>query len=55
MFGPGRRGRRGGDWMRVLGLDLTNPVGTGLHGRLTKKTVNITPLIGQEVSTQFAL
>ena len=25
----GRRGQRGGEWMRELGLGLTNPVGTG--------------------------
>ena len=31
MFGSGRRGWRGGEWMRGLGLGLvfTNPVGTG--------------------------
>ena len=27
MFASGRRGYRGGEWMRALGL--TNPVGTG--------------------------
>ena len=29
VFGLGRRGRRGGEWMRGLGLGFTNPVGTG--------------------------
>ena len=29
VFGSGRRGWRGGEWMRRLGLDFTNPVGTG--------------------------
>ena len=29
VFGSGRRGWRGGEWMRGLGLDFTNPVGTG--------------------------
>ena len=28
MFGSGRHGCRGGAWMRGLGLDFTNPVGT---------------------------
>ena len=28
-FGSGKRGWRGGEWMRGLGLDFTNPVGTG--------------------------
>ena len=28
-FGWGRRGWRGGEWMRRLGLGFTNPVGTG--------------------------
>ena len=28
MFGSGRRRRRGGEWMRGLGLGLTNPGGT---------------------------
>ena len=26
VFGSGRRGWRGGEWMRGLGLDFTNPV-----------------------------
>ena len=31
MYGSGRCGWRGGggEWMRELGLDFTNPVGTG--------------------------
>ena len=29
MFGSGRRGWRGGEWMTGLGLGFTNPVGTG--------------------------
>ena len=29
VFGPGRRGWRGGEWMRGLGLGFTNPVRTG--------------------------
>ena len=29
VFGSGRCGWRGGEWMRELGLGLTNPVGTG--------------------------
>ena len=29
MFGSGRRGWRGGEWMRGLGFGFTNPVGTG--------------------------
>ena len=29
VFGSGRRGRRGGDWMRGLGLGFTNPVEQG--------------------------
>ena len=29
MFGSGRRGRRGVEWMRELGLGFTNPVGPG--------------------------
>ena len=29
VFGSGRRGWKGGEWMRELGLGLTNPVGTG--------------------------
>ena len=29
MFGSGRRGWRGGEWMRGLCLEFTNPVGTG--------------------------
>ena len=28
-FCSGRRGWRGGEWMRGLGLGFTNPVGTG--------------------------
>ena len=28
MFGSVRRGWRGGEWMKGLGLDFTNPVGT---------------------------
>ena len=28
VFGSGRRGWRGGEWMRGLGLGFTNPVGT---------------------------
>ena len=28
MFGSGRRGWRGGEWMRGLGFGFTNPVGT---------------------------
>ena len=28
VFGLGRRGWRGGEWMRGLGLGFTNPVGT---------------------------
>ena len=28
MFDSGRRGWRGGEWMRGLGLVFTNPVGT---------------------------
>ena len=28
MFGSGRRGWKGGEWMRGLGLGFTNPVGT---------------------------
>ena len=28
MCGSGRRGWRGGEWMRGLGLGFTNPVGT---------------------------
>ena len=28
-FGSGRRGWRGGEWIRGLGLGFTNPVGTG--------------------------
>ena len=29
VFGSGRRGWRGGEWMRGLSLGFTNPVGTG--------------------------
>ena len=29
MFGSERRGSKGGEWMRGLGLGFTNPVGTG--------------------------
>ena len=29
VFGSGRYGWRGGEWMRELGLSFTNPVGTG--------------------------
>ena len=29
MFVSGRRGWRGGEWTSGLGLDFTNPVGTG--------------------------
>ena len=29
VFGSGRRGWRGGEWIKGLGLDFTNPVGTG--------------------------
>ena len=29
MSGSGRRGRRGDEYMRGLGLGFTNPVGTG--------------------------
>ena len=29
VFGLGRRGWRGGEWMRRLGLDFTNLVGPG--------------------------
>ena len=29
VFGSGRRGRRGVNWMRGLVLGFTNPVGTG--------------------------
>ena len=29
VFGSGRCGLRGGEWMRGLGLGFTNPVGTG--------------------------
>ena len=29
VFGSGRRGWRGGKWMRGLDLDITNPVETG--------------------------
>ena len=29
VFGSGRRGLRGGEWMRGLDLSFTNPVGTG--------------------------
>ena len=29
VFGSGRRRRRGGEWMRGLGLGFTIPVGTG--------------------------
>ena len=29
VVGSGRRGWRGGKWMRGLGLAFTNPVGTG--------------------------
>ena len=29
VFGSGRRGWRGGEWMRGLGLGFTNPVETG--------------------------
>ena len=29
MFGSGRRGWRGGEWMRGLGLGFSNPVGIG--------------------------
>ena len=29
VFGLGLRGRRGGEWMRGLGLGCINPVGTG--------------------------
>ena len=29
MFGSGRCGWRGDEWMRELGLGFTNPVGTG--------------------------
>ena len=29
MFGPGRVGGVGGEWMRGLGWDFTNHVGTG--------------------------
>ena len=29
MFGSGRRGCRGGEWIRGLALGFTNPVGTG--------------------------
>ena len=29
VFGSGRRGWRGGEWMRGSGLDFTNSVGTG--------------------------
>ena len=32
VFGSGRRRRRGGEWMRELGLGITNPVGTGGGG-----------------------
>ena len=30
VFGSGRRGWRGGEWMRGFGLGFTNPVGTVL-------------------------
>ena len=30
MFDSGRRGWRGGKWMRALGLGFTNPVRTGV-------------------------
>ena len=29
VFGSGRQRWRGGEWMRGLGLDFTNPAGTG--------------------------
>ena len=29
VFGSGRCGWRGGEWMRELGLGFTNPLGTG--------------------------
>ena len=29
VFGSGRCGWRGGEWMRELGLGFTNPVGAG--------------------------
>ena len=29
VFASGRRGWRGGEWMRGLGFDFINPVGTG--------------------------
>ena len=46
---PGRRERRGGEWMRGLGLGFTNFVGTG--GDITRmaglsKTVNRAPIAG---------
>ena len=35
MFGSGQRGWRGGEWMRGLGLDFTNHVGTGCVRRVS--------------------
>ena len=32
LFGSGRCGWRGGEWMRELGLGFTNPVGAGGGG-----------------------
>ena len=29
VFGSGQRAWRGGEWMRGLGLGMSNPVGTG--------------------------
>ena len=35
VFGSGRCGWRGGEWMRELGLCFTNPVGTGGVGHVS--------------------
>ena len=66
VFGSGRCGWRGGEWMRKLGLDFTNPVVTGGVFDMClcfdcgdvwpacPKTVIGPPLLGREGSTQFA-
>ena len=35
VFGSGRCGWRGGEWMRELDLGFTNPVGTGGVGHVS--------------------